>query len=90
VYLLCSHSGESKIYLINLTLYGVLCNLIPLTDLLSNANILLGDIQVIFYLYFENLKATCEARNYNLSCIAIVSKRQFTVLVIRAECWTWK
>jgi len=38
VYLLYSHSGESKAYLINLTLYGVLYTVIPLTDLLSNAN----------------------------------------------------
>ena len=47
-------------------------------------------MQVILYLYFENLKAICDAINYKLSCIVILSTRQWTVVVIRVECWTWK
>lgn len=38
VYVLCSHSGESKVDLIYLTLYGVLYTVLTLTDLLSKEN----------------------------------------------------
>jgi hypothetical protein len=38
VHRLCSHFGESKAGLINLTLYDVLYTVLPLTDLISNAN----------------------------------------------------
>jgi len=38
VYLPCSHSGESKVDLINLNLFAVLYTALPLTDLLNNAN----------------------------------------------------
>lgn len=90
VYLLCSHFGESKVNLINLTLYGVLYTVLPLIDLISNANNTSRKMQVIFDLYFETFYAICDARNYKVSCIAILSTRLCTFVMIRVECWTWK
>jgi len=38
VYLLWSHSGESKVGFINVILHGVLYTVLPLTDPIINAN----------------------------------------------------